>query len=104
MRVLTGKRGSGKTTKLIMLAHNNNGYIVVQSPEEASRVYTEAKKIGCLIHFPLTYGEIYRGEYYGKGVRKLHIDNIDSFLSQMFPSLDIESGSLTIEETLNEVN
>jgi len=51
-------RGAGKTTKLIELAKNKNGYIACFSHREARRIFTQAKKTGFDINKPIIFRDI----------------------------------------------
>lgn len=50
-------RGDGKTTELIHLADNYNGYIVCKSIDGANDIQNYANSIGCKINLPITYDE-----------------------------------------------
>jgi len=77
----------GKTTELIKRCAERGGYIVCRSLEEAGRIFGQAKQMGLKIPFPISYDEFVNRKYYGKGVKKFHIDNIDMlviYISQGF--------------------
>ncbi len=58
MKQIIMPRGGGKTTALIRLAAESNGYIVCRSMRDARRISDMAAKLGINIRFPLTYLDI----------------------------------------------
>ena len=91
MQVIQGARGSGKTTELIKLASYDNGYIVCHDHQEAFRIAQQATAMGEVIHFPITFREFFKGEFYTKGVKQFYIDNVDKFLQQIAGSVPIHT-------------
>jgi len=51
------------------------------------------------INFPLTLGEFLEKQYCGRGVQRIHIDNIE-FLLRSLSEVPIENVTLTEEENL----
>jgi hypothetical protein len=83
MKILSGPRGSGKTTELIKQCHNNPGsYIVVRDCSTASAIHSYSIKYGYKIPFPLTYGE-FINKTYSSTIPALYIDNIDMLIHMM---------------------
>jgi hypothetical protein len=94
---IASKRRTGKTTRLIGLAEDRRGYIVCHSREEAQRIADEARRMDVKINFPLTYDEFVRGQYYGKGVETVYIDNADMLLHYLCHH-GVRLGAVTINE------
>lgn len=80
METILKKRGEGKTFDLIKISAETGEYIVCRNPYF---VANEARKIGVSIPFPLTYDEFLRGQYYGKGVIGLLIDDVDELVNRI---------------------
>jgi len=83
MKIVVSSRGMGKTTLCILESAASGAHIVCANHAEAYRIAEQAKEMGKEIPFPLTYDEFIRGEYSGKGVRGLLIDNADRLLQYM---------------------
>lgn len=86
MKVIVRGRQAGKTTKLIKECYKHGGYIVCHSHGEAQRIFKVAREMGCEVPLPISYDEFLRREYYGPGVKKLHIDNVDMLLAHIAKS------------------
>lgn len=82
MKIILGKRRTGKTTKLIEICAKDGGYIVTDSQQSAFRITHLANEMGLNINFPITYGEFITGRY-GSGVIQFHIDNVDLLLKHI---------------------
>jgi len=80
MKVFCLKEGQGKTTELLQLAKNKNGYIVCQNPDS---VFSFAKQHEITINFPLSYAEFLEGKYLVGGVKHIYIDDIDRLLNRI---------------------
>ena len=57
LKLVIGGRGSGKTTELIKLAHNERLYIVVVDERRAQFLFEQAHEMGYDILYPLTLRE-----------------------------------------------
>jgi len=88
-------RQKGKTTQLIKMADNYDGYIVCANREIAKYTADMARKMGAKIHFPMTIREILKGKYYPHGVKKIYIDNLDLMLHEIAPGLITAAVTLT---------
>ena len=92
MRVIVGKRGSGKTEALIRLAAKESAYIVVADHKRAWIVERRAKEMDLAIPFPITFDEFVRKEWYGRLVSAFVIDDADDlvrWLAEYVPVLAI---------------
>ena len=94
MEIIIKPRQAGKTHELIKRADNHNGYIVCFGIHEAHRIADMAKSMECKINLPITYKEFTAREYYGKGVKKFFIDNVEMFLESL-TTVPIEAITLT---------
>lgn len=95
MKVITGGRRAGKTTKLIKLAAEDFAYIVCCSKEECQRIFEQAKEMGLYIPFPITIQDLLEKRYYGEGVRRIAVDNIGFVFSQIAP--DLQTIAITVD-------
>ena len=93
MKTITGGRATGKTTEMIRLCADNGGYIVCRSKVHADRILQMAQDMKVNIPRPLTFGEFLDHQYYGLGIGKFHIDDVDALL-QSLTHVPIESISI----------
>ena len=99
MKVILGDRRVGKTTKLIELADNYNGYIVVHSVKNAQQVFNMAREMGKKINMPITFYEFMHHQY-GYRCRHFYIDDIDLCLGQL-SQFEIKAVTLTTGELID---
>ena len=97
MKIITGKRRTGKTTKLIQENAACGGYIVCRSKGEARRIATQAKAMGLIIPLPLTYEELLSKQYYGKGVARFWIDNANDLLRHICSPVPLAGITIDVE-------
>lgn len=83
MKIIHRPRTGGKTTELIKMADGKKGYIVCHSVIEAMRVFTLAEDLGANINMPITHEEFLDGQYHGKGVQLVYIDNVEKLLERI---------------------
>lgn len=76
MKIITGERQSGKTTKLIRIAAETGAYIVCRSIEEAQRIHKLSRDKGVKIPLPVTYKEFLQSTVRNRYV----VDNADDLL------------------------
>lgn len=86
MRIISGRRLTGRTTKLIELtaeAHKNGevAYIACHSSNEAIRLDNQARALGYNIRFPITYDELLHTK--GSRATRVFIDNAEYLLGTM---------------------
>ena len=94
MEIIIKNRNEGKTSQLISLADNYNGYIVCADRDFVQHIMKIAKTTGKNINMPITFDEFVRKQYYGAGVDKFYIDNADLLL-QYLTAVRIEAITLT---------
>jgi len=96
MKLISGPRGSGKTTKAIELANEEGAYFVVRSKKRADTVY-HSEEYPDLDRFPITYYKLmnHRG---GQQVRKVVIDDIDDFVAWVVKEFGVVAGTITEED------
>ena len=78
MNKITGPRGSGKTTKLLELAAENDGIVVSFNTQYMRRMVQlcDLKKVR-VVSYDMFLSEVYQG--YNRG-RKYYIDELECFL------------------------
>lgn len=106
MNFIHEPRRAGKTTKLIKLADNYNGYIVCIDRREQERVFSVSQKMkerGEIqgINFPITFSDFLNKNYAGRGCKKLFIDNADMLLQSMALC---EVDTITVSSQPNDSN
>lgn len=98
MDIIIGKRGYGKTTKLIRRSSDENLYILVASGERAYQVAQMATEMGLTIPFPVTVDEYLRSDKFrGSSIRRdgLLIDDADDVLQAIFAGIPIKEITIT---------
>lgn len=93
-----GKRRSGKTRKLIIEAFKNGSHIVCSTMNEAEQIKRDARELGYDIKDPITFNDFIARKFFGKGIRSLCIDNVDTLLRYMCQGLKLQAFSLQIDE------
>ena len=95
MKVITGSRGSGKTTEAIRLANEHDAYLAVHSEARARNIYHNE----CypeLDRFPITYEKIRFGLF--GHPRRVVIDDLDMLLQSEF-NVPVEAVTMTSSKT-----
>lgn len=92
MKLVHGTRTSGKTTRAVEIANEENAYLVVPTKHEATRVYHNYD----LDRFPITYGEVLHGKHEGQHPQQVVIDNIEMFIARA-SNLRPVAGTLTTD-------
>lgn len=98
MKLISGGRRSGKTTKLIYWAAETGGYIVCHSQEEARRISRAAKELGLDIRFPISYGELGSGTKGMVPEIPLGVDNAEMLLQYLLGPAKVEIATITEDE------
>lgn len=96
MKLITGKRGGGKTTELVKMSAETGAYIVTRTADSAGQIMAIADHLGVHIPFPLTWAEFYNNTYEGKRIMLL-FDDMDAFLQSISSAL-ILATTFSIEE------
>lgn len=94
MRTIFLPPRAGKTYALIDIASREGLYIVTLDIREARRIFELSRKLNKPIRFPLTFEDVKRGKFFGRGIDKLLIDNADEYLKFLCP-LPIHTMTLT---------
>lgn len=98
MDIIIGKRGYGKTTKLIRRSADENLYILVATSQRAYQVAQMATEMGLTIPFPVTVDEYFRSDKFrGSSIRRdgLLIDDADDVLQAIFYTIPIKEITIT---------
>jgi len=103
MKILYAPRHSGKTMWLIQKCAKHGGYIVCHSLREAQRVHKLAMNFGYNIPFPLTFEQFLSGHYYGQGVEKVYVDNVDMLVNYI-STVPVAAITLTSETSDQQVS
>lgn len=99
MQIILGRRGSGKTTKLIKLSAETQSYIVCRSQDEAARISSIATEMKLNIPFPLTYSEFIQKQFYARGIKGFLIDNAEALLQSMAGSVPVNGITMTCDNS-----
>jgi hypothetical protein len=83
MKIISKKKGTGKTTELIKIAAADGGMIVCHNINECRRIQKQAIELELNIRFPITYFEFMDESFRGSQNHLFHIDNVEMFLSSI---------------------
>lgn len=83
IRIVSGARGTGRTTEMIRVAAESFAYIICPDYKQVAYVRDMAREMGVDIPFPLTWNQFVNGKYYGRGIRGFVIDNLDMCIQGM---------------------
>jgi len=62
--------------------------------QEARRIFEYSKALKCNIPMPITFRDLINGEYFGKGVDIIHIDNAEYLVQLICKGLKV--GTITV--------
>jgi Cdc6-like AAA superfamily ATPase len=103
IRLIAGRRQTGRTTTLIELcaekeAAGEVSYIVVANHQQAYAIAQKAQEMGLSIGFPLTYTEFIERRWAGNHIKHFFIDNVEHFLSGLAAPVNVEAVVFEIPE------
>ncbi|WP_310877054.1 hypothetical protein [Priestia megaterium] len=76
--IIGGRRGCGKTKRLIEISSENNTYIVCADQNRLKHIVNMAKKMGLDIPFPITVSELpLRGSF----IKEVLVDDAEDVLA-----------------------
>ena len=82
MNYIIGGRRTGKTTKLIKYAAENNGLIITNDERRVKEIEDIAKKLGYTIQKPVTIYELKQKSAGRVKIVRGYMDDADSFLEE----------------------
>lgn len=81
--ICIGRRQSGRTTRMIKKAAENNIHIVVANGPRAHFIHSMAREMGLSIPFPITVSELKQIKLLGhRDIREVYVDDADDVLEQ----------------------
>lgn len=81
--IVIGGRRTGRTTRMIKKAAENNIYIVVANQARAYTIAEMARRMGLSIPFPVTVWELQQKNLIGRrDIREVYVDDADAVLEQ----------------------
>lgn len=97
MDIIIGKRGYGKTTKLIRRCAEEGIYILTSNRRRADCIFSMARKMELNIPYPVTIDEYLRSKFKGSSIRRdgLLIDDADDVLKTIFYGIPIKEITIT---------
>lgn len=98
MTLITGKRGTGKSTWLLHESARTMQYIVCSHHAVAVSLQRAAQNLGLDIPFPLTYDEFVHQKFYGKGIKGFLIDNVEFLFQYISGSVPVTAVVLGVNE------
>lgn len=102
MKVIVGKRGSGKTEAAIRLAGEHSAYMVVANPMRRVYVDQRAKEMGVDIPPPVTYEEFLYGQWSGSPIRAFVVDDIDDLVQSIAKTVPVLAITVTYPDAEEE--
>ncbi len=101
-KIFSGKRGNGKTSELIKIAHDEGLYIVCLNNQRRNLIRKMAHDMKLSILDPVILPEAFHwseGNMYKLTVNKLLVDDADDILSFLFGGMEIEAITVTADGT-----
>lgn len=95
---ISGGRGSGKTTRLIQMAHERNLYIICTNQQRVREIMVMAKAMQMSIPFPITVAEL---PLHGTYIKKVLVDNVEDVLEHW---LDFQVEAFTSSRPLQRLH
>lgn len=80
MKIIHGKKGTGKTTELIKKSSKENKYIVCANKEDARRIAKMAIEMELNIPYPIVASEL---PVQGYNIKSVLVDDIEAVLQSM---------------------
>ena len=81
MKVISGERGSGKTTELVKMAAEYGAVLVCGDNRRVRFVKDVAKSLGLRIKDPIKHRKFITGGFHGRGLGGYMIDDLDLMLA-----------------------
>lgn len=104
MKIIHGKRQSGKTTELIkQCAKDKYSLIVVPNAGMRDFVFLQSKEMGCNIPQPITFNDFIHGRFYAPAVKKFYFDELAMCLKRFTKGVPIEAVNLISDEYCEQV-
>ena len=94
MKLIIEPRRAGKTTQAIKIAAEDYSYVVCYNRNEADRVWRESLDLSCDIPHPITFDDLLKGRYYGRGIKGFVIDNADYVLQELCGRVELKAITL----------
>ena len=99
MKIITGKRGCGKTTNLIHMSAETGAHIVCHSQKNAKSIYYVAtQELGLKIPVPITYYEFIHGRNTYRTSQNVLIDNVEMFVQYIAGDNIVLALTATLED------
>ena len=104
MKIIRGKRQSGKTAEIIeQCAKDKYSLIVVPNSGLCDSVFLQSKAMGCDIPKPITFNDFIRGRFYAPSVKKFYFDELAMCLKRFTKGVPIEAVNLISDEYCEQV-
>lgn len=101
-KIFSGKRGNGKTSELIKIAHDEGLYIVCLNNQRRNLIRKMARDMKLSILDPVTLPEAFhwsKDNIYKLTVNELLVDDADDILSFLFGDMKIGAMTVTTDGT-----
>lgn len=95
MKIISGSRYCGKTTKLIEIANCKPIYIVCANKERCNQIKALADRMGLTILPPIAVSELYKLRGCSSSV-EFAVDEVSTCFERLFPNKKFICGSETI--------
>ena len=94
MNLIISPRRQGKTTELIKKSAARGGYILCSDIRHAHEIAEQAKSMGLVIPFPLTFVDYQ--QKMSNSIKEIYIDNLDLFIHYLFSS-KVETATMSLD-------
>ena len=97
-KVTIGKKGTGKTTKLIQRSAREGSYILTSTVFRAQAIRDTAQDMGLNIPYPVTLHEYFHGDKFRSSTiprKGILIDDVDAVVGALFAGIPIHEMTMT---------
>lgn len=97
-KVTIGKRGTGKTTKLIQRSAREGSYILTSTVFRAQAIWDTAREMGLNIPYPVTLHEYLHSNKFRSSTiprKGILIDDVDAVVGALFAGIPIHEMTMT---------
>ena len=102
MKIISGKRSSGKSIRLIKEAASNFSYIVCANRKRVRYISEWAKAFGYDMPFPITYDEFLLAKFTGTRIKSFVIDDVDDLLRYIARGVPVKAFTYSVDEEDSE--
>ena len=104
MKIIYGKRRSGKTAEIIkQCSQDKHSLIVVPNSQMRDCVFLQSQEMGCSIPNPITFDDFINARFNGFKVEKFYFDELIMCIKKFTNGVPIEAVNLVSDEFFEKV-